>query len=64
MIIQKRTLLGERVGRYVQKHTITVFAQQFMPRVYSRLVRAPYSGAELREMRRLRGVGQVRRITG
>lgn len=56
-IIQKKTLLGERVGRYVQKQTISWFAWQFYPRIYTRLVRAPYSGEELRQLRAERGVG-------
>jgi hypothetical protein len=45
----------------VHKHTIT--PTLFMPHVYSREVRRQYTGEELRQLRKERGVGQVRRIS-
>jgi hypothetical protein len=62
MIVKRRIKFGAREGRYISKHTITQSFGVMFPKVYSRLVRAPYTGAELRELRQLRGVGPVRRI--
>jgi hypothetical protein len=43
-------------------HTTTFYLGVLFPRVYSREVRRPYTGAELRELRKLKGVGPVRRM--
>ncbi len=48
---------GAREGRHVWKHTITRSPLGFVPKVYSRLVRVPYTGEELRALRAERGVG-------
>lgn len=62
MNVRRRTSFGVRDGRYVWKHTVTHMSGVLFPKIYTRLVRAPLTGAELRELRKLRGVGQVRRI--
>jgi len=46
----------------VHKHTVTPSPYGFMPHTYSREVRRPWTGEELRALRKQRGVGQVRRI--
>lgn len=63
MIVARRHHIGAVDGYRVYLHTLTLLKDTFIPKVYSRWVRRPYTGEELREMRKLRGVGQVRRIT-
>ena len=62
MIVKRRVKFGAREGRYIWKHTITHQLGVLFPKVYTRAVRHPYTGEELRELRRQRGVGQVRRV--
>lgn len=63
MIVARRQHIAAVSGHHVYLHTVTHTKDILFPKVYSRWVRRPYTGAELREMRKLRGVGQVRRIS-
>jgi hypothetical protein len=40
------------------RHSVKWVAGQFYPKVYSRFVRRPYTGEELRKLRAERGVGR------
>jgi hypothetical protein len=66
-IWSKRTVVQPNTGLprpTVTKHTITFTLGILFPKTYTRVVRRPYTGEELRQLRAERGVGQVRRIGG